>query len=284
MRPSNIIGVAAAWVVATAALVGPADAQDRKRVSMSRQLDGDRPVHIAVQYAVGRLNIRSTETRGQLYRMDLEYDQDLFRPIAEYVPGELRIGTEGVHDGFRFGHDMEASELRLEISNEVPVDLDLEFGAVRAEIDLGGLRITRLHLQTGASETRLRVSKPNPERARVVTFQVGASSFTARELGNLNAAHIIVDAGVGDIRLDFTGKWTADARVSIDLGLGALELTFPRGLGVKLTEDSFLVSFDTQGLVKKGNAYYSLDYEQADVRLVIDIDAAFGSVNVVWVR
>lgn len=274
----------AALVAVALAFAGGAEAQNQKRVSMSRQLDGDRPINVEVQYAMGRLKIRPTATDGTLYRMDLEYDEDLFRPIAEYAPGQLLIGTESLKHRFRFSRDMEAGELNLELSTEVPMDLNLEFGAVRADIDLGGLRITRLRVETGASETRLRVSRPNPERARVVSFEVGVASFTARELGNLNADRIELEAGVGDITLDFTGEWTEDARVSIEMGLGSLELRIPRGLGVKLTKDAFLVSLDSQGLVKRGDAYYSLDYDDADVRLTIDIEAAFGSIDVVWVR
>lgn len=270
MRKVTILGLA--LVALAASVVGGAEAQEQKHVNVSRQLDGDGPVDVEVHYSVGHLKIRPAADAGTLYRMELEYDPELFRPIAEYVPGELRIGAEGVNRGIKFGRDMEAGELNVELSTEVPMDLDLEFGAVKADIDLGGLRLTRLELSTGASETRIRVSQPNPERARLVSFEVGAASFSARELGNLNADRISVEAGVGDIRLDFTGEWTDDARVSIEMGLGALELRLPRGLGVKLTKDTFLVSLDSQGLVKKGEAYYSLDYDQADVRLTIDID------------
>ena len=55
-------------------------------------------------------------------------------------------------------------------------------------------------------------------------------------------------------------------------------------LGVGVEVDKFLAVLDADGLVKRGDAYYSLDYEEADVRLTIDIDAAFGTVEVDWVR
>ena len=42
------------------------------------------------------------------------------------------------------------------------MDLELEFGAVRADIDLGGLSLTTLSVETGASESLLDVSLPNP--------------------------------------------------------------------------------------------------------------------------
>jgi hypothetical protein len=164
------------------------------------------------------------------------------------------------------------------------MDLSMKFGAVKAEIDLGGLRLTSLDIETGASQTRLVVSEPNVEAMEEASLEVGAAEFTARQLGNLNAGRIEVDAGVGDIDLDFTGEWRRDARIAIDMGLGALTLRFPKGLGVKLVKDTFLTSLDSEGLVKRGDAYYSLDYDEAEYQVTVDVDAAFGSIRVVWAR
>ena len=93
-----------------------------------------------------------------------------------------------------------------------------------------------------------------------------------------------MDAGVGDIDLDFTGEWRRDARISIDMGLGTLTLRFPKGLGVKLVKDTLLTPLDSEGLIKNGYAYYSLDYDEAECQVTVDVDAAFGSIHVVWVR
>ena len=98
-----------------------------------------------------------------------------------------------------------SGEFDLELSTEVAMDLQMDFGAVKADFDLGGLRLTDLGLTTGASQTQVDVSEPNPVQMDVAQFEVGAAEFTARRLGNLNARSIRVDAGVGDITLDFTG-------------------------------------------------------------------------------
>jgi hypothetical protein len=37
-------------------------------------------------------------------------------------------------------------------------------------------------------------------------------------------------------------------------------------------------------MVKRGEAYYSPDWDRAAERVSVDIDAAFGSVTVVWLR
>ena len=115
-------------------------------------------------------------------------------------------------------------------------------------------------------------------------FKIGVAEFEARHLGNLNAERIEVDAGVGEVSLWFNGLWQRDARVSIDMGLRALELRIPEGLTVRLRKDGFLVSLDSAGMVERGDWYYSFDWEYADRKVTIDLDAAFGSVKVVWVR
>ena len=104
-------------------------------------------------------------------------------------------------------------------------------------------------------------------------------------LWNLNTEVIEIDAGVGSIELGFTGDWRQNARVSVDMGLGSLVLRFPRGLGVRLVmEDTFFTSLDSEGLVKRGDTYESLDYDDAEYQITVDVDAAFGSVRVVWVN
>ena len=265
--------------------MGAVDAhgQDWRTVTMSRQIESERPVDVEVRYGAGEFSVGPAEA-GTLYRMQLRYDEEVFEPVADIRGSTLRIGTESIGHRIRLGRDRMSGEMELELARDLPMDLSMEFGAVKADIDLGGLGLTGLDIETGASQTMLVVSEPNTESMDEASLEVGAAEFTARRLGNLNAARIEVDAGVGDIDLDFTGEWQRDGRVSIDMGLGALTLRFPKGLGVRLIKDTFLTSLDSEGLVKRGDAYYSLDYDEADYQVTVDVDAAFGSIRVVWVR
>lgn len=280
VRRGGIALLAALTVLAGA---DAAEAQSWRSVTMSRQVTDRGPLDVRVKYGAGRFTVGSTAD-GALYRMRLRYDEDSFEPQAEYDAGRLRLGLEGGARSVSLGRGRSGGELDLELARGVPMDLRLEFGAVRAELDLGGLDLTDLALSTGASESIVEVSRPNRERMRSARFEVGAAEFTARHLGNLNAERIEIDAGVGEVILWFNGEWRRDARVSIDMGLGALELRVPEGLGVRLTKESFLTSLDSQGLVKRGDSYYSLDWERAERKVTIDLNAAFGSVKVVWVR
>ena len=173
--------------------------------------------------------------------------------------------------------------MELALSRDVAMDLNMDLGLVRAEIDLGGIPLTRLRFEAGASETLMDISELNPVTMSRASMDLGAAAFTVRNLGNLNTGSIDIDAGIGDIELGFTGDWQQDARVSVDMGIGSLVLRFPRGLGVRLVKDTFLTSLDPEGLVKRGDAYFSLDYDEAEYHITVDIDAAFGSIRVAWV-
>ena len=258
---------------------GRLEAQSWRTLTTSRQIGEERALDVRVSYGAGRFSVRPASA-GTLYRMQLRYDQDLFEPRSEYDGRTLELGLEGT-PSIRIWKQGGA-EMDLELAGSVPMDLDLEFGAVSAELKLGGLSLTNLSVRTGASESVLEVSRPNPSTMTRAEFQVGAADFTARHLGNLNARRIEVGAGVGDLTIDLTGDWRQDADVNVTMGLGSLELVFPEGLGVKLERKTFLTSLDTQGLVKRGDSYYSLDWETAEHRVTVRVEAAFVSVDVRW--
>jgi len=258
-------------------------AQSWRTVTMSRQLSGESDMQVRIRYGAGRLNINSTES-GALYRMELRYDEDTFEPVATYDDDRLELGVKSIRNRINWPKSRDSGEMNLTLARNVPMDLDLEFGAVRAEVDLGGLQMTRLELTTGASESRIDISEPNLILMSRADFEVGAADFHVRSLGNLNAEIINVDAGVGNVVLDFRGQWQRDADVSVDLGLGALELRFPEGLGVQVIKNTFLTSLDSEGLIKRGDSFYSMDWEEAEYRVTVTVDAAFGSIDVVWIR
>lgn len=268
-------------LVCGALAAGEARGQETWRtVTLSRQPSGESALSVDVRYGAGEIRLRSTD-QGPLYRMHLRYDEEAFTPLAEYEPGRLRVGVEGLSRSGNLRREITGGELDLELSRGVPLDLRLDLGAVRAELDLGGLSLSGLQLRTGASETRLDVSSSNPTPLPLARLDVGAAEFTARSLGNLGASEIAVSAGVGKVRLELTGDWQRDARVQVQMGLGSLELVVPSGLGVRLDRRTFLTSIDAQGLEKRGDTWYSAAWDDAEHRVIVDVNAAFGSIRVV---
>ena len=272
-------------LVASVLLVLPTAgaAQSWRTVTMSRQVSGEHNLDVHIKYGAGRFTVRPASD-DLLYRVHLRYDEDTFKPLIDYSGDRLRLGLDNVGHSIHLGDKDSGGEMEVTLARSVPMDLDLEFGAVRAELDLGGMDLTDLTLSTGASKSVVDVSEPNRASMRSASFEVGAADFTVQRLGNLNAQRIDVSTGVGSVTLGFEGEWQQNASVSISMGLGSMELRFPEGLGVSLKKDSFLTSLDSQGLVKRGDTYYSLNWDKASRKVDIDLDAAFGSVKVVWVH
>lgn len=279
MTKKELLGAAVAVAVIVPTVV---QAQDWRTVTMSRQLESRDAIDVEIDYGAGHFSVRSID-EGLLYRMNLEYDEEKFEPVAELSGNHLRLGVETRSRRIKLG-GRSAGSLDLELARGVPMDLEINFGAVQADLDLGGLALTDLDLSTGASESTVAVSEPNTLAMSTATFSVGAAEFDVSGLGNLNAERIDVNAGVGSITLGLDGEWERDARLSIDMGLGSLEIRVPEGLGIRLRKDSFLTSLDSEGLIKRGDVYESPDFDGAEYRVTIDLDAAFGSVAIVWIN
>ena len=91
-----------------------------------------------------------------LYRMQLAYLPDAVRPLHSFAPGTrtLRVGVE--KRGVRIRGGDRSGDMHLDLARAVPIDLDMELGAVEADLDLSGLRVGELHVESGASDAKLR--------------------------------------------------------------------------------------------------------------------------------
>ncbi|MBW3627873.1 MAG: hypothetical protein KY464_01130 [Gemmatimonadetes bacterium] len=276
-------------VVALLTAVGPgfdpgsASSQDWRTVTSARQLWGTEPVKVRIEYGAGRLEVGSA-AKGTLYRMETRYDQNQVAPLSTFSEESrtLHLGIRS-REGRRGKGSTNGSRASVALTREVPIDLDLDFGAGEAKIDLGGLRLQRVDLSTGASETKVRFDQPNPIRATLIQINAGAADLEVRGLGNAHADRIEFSGGVGSTVLDFSGAWQGHAAASVRMGIGSVVLRLPRSLGIRVDRSSFLTSFDAAGLVRRDGSYFSTNWGSARNRLTIDVEAALGSIEIDWV-
>jgi hypothetical protein len=169
------------------------------------------------------------------------------------------------------------------LSPRVDLTLDLTLGAVDADVELGGLRVTRLNVKTGASRAVVRFSQPNASRCERATISAGAAEVSVLGLGNSRCDEIEFEGGMGKVILDFGGRGTSSSRVDVKMAVGELTLRLPRRAGVRIAMDKFLSSFDPAGLIRRGNEFVSPNYDRSQRRLNVDLTTAVGGVNVEWV-
>ncbi len=270
------LGAAVALMGAPASL----RAQDWRTVSSVRARGSESALAVKVQYGAGKLGIQPTGG-GELYRVDIRYDSELFDPVTDYKAGNLEVGVEGTGHGVRLKNHR-GGEMKLGLSPDIPLDLNLDFGAVEANLDLGGLRVQAVDIETGASDTELVFSRPNPIDCTTLSISVGAAAFSAVGLANSRCQNLDVEGGVGDVKLDFTGDWDRDMAADVTLALGSMTLVVPEDIGVQVEKDTFLTGFDSNGFTKLNGMYRSQNWEVARRHLVVKLEGAFGSVDVRW--
>jgi hypothetical protein len=147
-------------------------------------------------------------------------------------PGSVELSQE---TGYGVPFMERPSRWTMGLTTEVPLDLRIDAGASRAVLDLGGLRVRALDLQTGASETRIRL--PRAAGVTTVKAQTGAASLTLEVPAGV-AARIRTRMALGSTEID-TARFpasgtgyessdfaTAANRVDIDLqgGVGSVRV------------------------------------------------------------
>jgi hypothetical protein len=266
---------------------GAAQAQTMRPFSTFRQLHGETRLNARVEYGAGSLRVEPGRPE-ELYRMNLSYDQDRFVPVSDFDASSrtvvlgLRATGQG---GVRVVSRNQLRQLaRIAISPRADLALDLSLGAVDADVELGGLRISALDLKTGASRATVRFSRPNGMRCRQATFSAGAAEVSVFGLGNSRCDEIGFEGGIGKVLLDFSGGWSSSAHVEVKMAVGEITLRLPRRVGIRLAMDKFLSSFEPAGLVRRGDSFVSPNYDSAERRLDLDISTAVGGVRVEWVE
>lgn len=282
MRPAGATLVLAAAIAALGAAT--ANAQEWRTVRSSRQLRDTSEHEVRVRYGAGRLSIVPAST-PVLYALEMTYDEGSTAPRVDYDAASrvLRMGVEmeqvRLHNP---GADDNLSELLLQLSPKVPVSLDIEAGATRTALELGGLAVRSLSLSSGASETTVSFEAPNPTRMRRLEVRVGAAGLTIDGLGNATVRDVRVSGGVGNVTLDLSGEWREpEMELDLQLALGGARVAVPEDVGIRVEMSRFLAGFAHPGLVRRGGAFYSENWESATRRLRVRAETALGGLTIV---
>jgi hypothetical protein len=265
---------------------GSAAAQNMRAFTTFRQLHGETRLHADLDYRAGGLRIapgRATE----LYRMDASYDEDRYLPTSDFdaARGVVSLGLRPAGEGgLRVVSKRQLrQDANIAFSPAIDLALEITLGAVDADLELGGLSLSELTIQAGASQAVIRFSQPNRSRCRGAEITAGAAEVTMLGLGNSRCDRIDFEGGMGKVTLDFDGAWTSSSQATVKMAMGELTLRLPRRVGVRLKLDRFLASFDPAGLVRAGDGFQSPGYESAERHLDIDVTTAVGGVKVEWV-
>ncbi len=110
------------------------------------------------------------------------------------------------------------------------------------------------------------------------------SGFGATEidLSRLTITELTVNTGVG--RTVLTVPATGHLSVNIDAGVGELVLRIPEGMGARIDASGGLAPISASpAFVRRGDLYYTQDFDTAENRLDLEIDLGIGSLRLEYI-
>jgi hypothetical protein len=258
-----------------------AHAQNWRTLDVARQLADSAITSVKVVYGTGRFGVRGSSD-SLLYHMQLRYDGSRTQPRHSFDASArtLVLGVQKSDMRFTGRSDGEQGHLQLELSRTTPIDLALDLGAVQADLDLTGLKLSRLHIESGASDGKLRFDSLNATRMSSLDVSLGAASFRGERLANANTPSIRVDAGVGNVELDMGGQWTQDIELHVEVMLGVVIIHVPADVGVRVSLDKTFASFEHEGLVERDGAWVSRNWDSAPHKLRVTAETVFGKLTI----
>lgn len=218
----------------------------------------------------------SNELKDQTCQVRLSLEQE----------GQKGVGTKISYQVF--GADTQPNDKfwKIYLTESKPYSLNLDYGLGNANIDLSGLSINRLKINTGSADVNVSFNSGMENKVDMDTFfvKVDLGSLNVKQL-NLSRAHVMIaDVGFGNVMLDFSDKPLVSNRVKGSVGAGSMVILLPSDevpVLVKIS-DSWLCSVNLCKSLKRigtdtyANAAFS--NKNSKDALIFDLDVSLGKI------
>jgi len=187
----------------------------------------------------------------------------------------LSQGDQGI-EGIPVAQEDLINEWDLQLA-DTPMSLNIQAAAYNGSFELGGLSLENLSISEGGSSLRCTFSEPNHVEMSSFTFSTGGSSLELKGLANANFAQMNFTAGAGDYTLSFDGDLQRDANVTIDAGVGTLNLIVPDDINTQLIFDGGLTTINTSGAWSQNDTVYTISGSSPALTITVKMGA--GTLN-----
>ena len=175
---------------------------------------------------------------------------------------------------------------KIFLSDEKLYDLKMNFGVGDAYIDLSGLNIQNLTVNTGSADVNIGYLSGLSNQHTMDTFnvKVDLGSVQMRRLNLANAKVILAEVGFGDAYLDLSEKPSESSYIEASVGAGNLEVVVPRsGTGIKVIINSSMlcqVKLSKSFKENEPDVFINEFYEEgAENQLVFNVDVSLGTIQ-----
>ncbi len=216
---------------------------------------GDGPYRLELAMGAGTLHL-TPGAGGQIVQGTVTYNVDDFKPVVTTSGDTVRV--EQGKTTIRSFRGTVKNDWNLSLG-DAPMALKLAVGAAKGNVELGGLSLTDLTVDQGATDLEVSFSQPNQVTLDTLTFDAGAAKCVIDGLANANARNMVFKSGAGDLRLDFGGSLQRDLHVSVTAAAGNVVITVPSGMSAVATVNGVMARVTTSGAWAKSGNLYTLD-------------------------
>jgi hypothetical protein len=174
---------------------------------------------------------------------------------------------------------------KMYLTDSKPYLLELDYAIGNANVDLSGLAIKNLKINTGSADVNVGYSSlENQIDMDTFSVKVDLGSLTVRNLNLSRTKYMLADVGFGNMMLDFSNTPSVSNKIRGSVGAGNLVIILPSDQTPVLVKikDSWLCSVTVPASLKKlsqntfANAAYKQDAKNA---LIFDLDVSMGSIT-----
>ena len=217
----------------------------------------------------------SNEVKNAICFVKLALEQEGQKGVSKKISYQVFGGEERISDKF----------WKVYLTDTKPYSLDLDYGLGNANVDLSGLAIKRLKINTGSADVNVTYASGIENKVEMDTFfvKVDLGSLNVKQLNLSRSKVVIAEVGFGNIFLDFSNKPDHAPSVKGSVGAGNMIILLPEEtvpVMVKINE-SWLCSVKLSKNLRRisantyANAAYSSNPKNA---LTFDLDVSMGKI------
>jgi hypothetical protein len=231
-----------------------------------------------VQLTMGAGTLTLDPGAEGLVQGQVQYNVADWKPAVTHTGNSVAI-TQGQPNNVNFpmSGDTIVNDWSLKLG-AAPMTLTVDAGAYQGTLNLGGVPLTSLTIQDGASKAKVVFATANPQTMSTLTYDTGASTVDLEQLGNANAQTIDFKGGAGSYTLDFSGKLQRDLAVAVTTGVSSVRLVVPAGVSAKVNVSGGLNNVSTSGnWTHTGDSY---SQSGSGPTVTINVDMGIGSLQI----
>jgi hypothetical protein len=173
---------------------------------------------------------------------------------------------------------------KMYLTDTKPYLLELNYAMGNAHVDLSGLAIKKLKINTGSADVMVGYSTlENQVDMDTFSVKVDLGSLNVKNLNLSRTKYMIADVGFGNMLLDFSNTPVVANRIIGSVGAGNLVIILPSDETPTLVKikDSWLCSVRMPETLKRisENTYANSAYKKdSKIGLTFDLDVSMGSI------